>query len=54
LEIGISGVEFEGDHYEWAEKWRKVFDINLSGNVATVMPIYERMKRRKSGQICSM
>ncbi|CAB5371406.1 unnamed protein product [Rhizophagus irregularis] len=46
---GISGIE--GD-YVWTETWRKVIDINLSGTIATVMPIYERMKRRKSGQIC--
>jgi NAD(P)-dependent dehydrogenase (short-subunit alcohol dehydrogenase family) len=49
--IGISGIE--GD-YVWTETWRKVIDINLSGTIATVMPIYERMKRRNSGQICSM
>ncbi|CAG8676106.1 21685_t:CDS:2 [Rhizophagus irregularis] len=48
---GISGIE--GD-YVWTETWRKVIDINLSGTIATVMPIYERMKRRKSGQICTI
>ncbi|RGB28529.1 hypothetical protein C1646_745809 [Rhizophagus diaphanus] len=46
---GISGIE---DDYIWTETWRKVIDINLSGAIATVMPIYERMKCRKSGQIC--
>ncbi|GBB84763.1 hypothetical protein RclHR1_11330004 [Rhizophagus clarus] len=46
---GISGGE---DDKVWTETWKKVFDTNLNGNIATVLPIYERMKRRKSGQIC--
>jgi len=50
---GILGIEGEeGTEHKWTEGWKNVFDINLSGNVATVMPIFERMKQRKSGQIC--
>lgn len=37
---------------KWADSWKNTFDTNLGGNVATVMPIFERMKQRKRGQIC--
>ncbi|KAG9291401.1 hypothetical protein G9A89_003505 [Geosiphon pyriformis] len=36
---------------EWVDGWRRLFEVNYSGNVASIITVYKRMKERKDGQI---
>ncbi|CAJ0748877.1 1915_t:CDS:2 [Entrophospora sp. SA101] len=39
------------DTVSWEDGWKRMIDVNYTGNVATIMTVYKRMKGRRFGQI---
>jgi len=39
------------DTVPWEDGWQRLIDVNYTGNIATIMTVYKRMKGRRFGQI---